>query len=87
MRASGLNYAIVRPGGLCPGGLAGTEGMALEQGDKKGGSYILIPDLAALMAWVLDNPDADAKTFEVLSDPHAPPMAWQDALTKLAADP
>ena len=85
LRSSGLNYSIVRPGGLRPG-RGGVEGMAIEQGDKKGGSYIIIPDVAFLLAWLIDNPQADGKTFEVLSNPNAPPLEWQKDFGRLYQD-
>jgi len=85
LRDSGLEYTIVRPGGLRPGP-RGVEGLTLEQGDKKGGSYIYIPDLAVLLAWLVDNPAAKSKTFEVLSDRTAEPLGWQDAFSMLTTD-
>jgi uncharacterized protein YbjT (DUF2867 family) len=85
LRSSGLSYTIIRPGGLRPGP-QGIEGLALEQGDKKGGSYVYIPDVAALVAATLGNPDLMNKTFEVLNDREAPPDLWRQEFDRLKRD-
>lgn len=85
LRSSGLRYTIIRPGGLRPGP-QGTEGLTLEQGDKKGGSYVYIPDVAALVAATMGNPDLMNKTFEVLNDRAAAPDAWRSEFVGLKAD-
>jgi len=85
LRSSGLRYTIIRPGGLRPGP-QGIEGLALEQGDKKGGSYVYIPDVAALVAATVGNPDLVNKTFEVLNDRAAAPDDWRREFPGLKPD-
>ena len=85
LRASGLTYTIVRPGGLRPGP-AQLEGVAINQGDAKGGSYIYLPDAARVMIATLGNPDAIGKSFEMLSDRTAQPDAWRDVFATLETD-
>lgn len=85
LRESGLTYTIVRPGGL-RAGPARTEGMRVSQGDPKGGSHIYLPDVARLIAEATANPDAYAKTFEVLSDRDLPVDGWKDVFATLEAD-
>ena len=85
LRASGLAYTIVRPGGLRPGP-AQLEGVAINQGDAKGGSYIYLSDAASVIIATVGNPDALSKSFEMLSDRAAQPEAWRDALAALETD-
>ena len=85
LRASGLVYTIVRPGGLRPGP-ASVEGVAIAQGDAKGGSYIFLPDAAAVMVATIGNPSAYAKTFEILNDREQSVDAWRDDFALLIAD-
>lgn len=85
LRASGLDYSIVRPGGLRPGP-AGIEGLSIRQGDAKGGSYIYLPDAAQLIVTTVGNPDAINKTFEALSDPDQAADAWRGEFTQLEKD-
>jgi uncharacterized protein YbjT (DUF2867 family) len=84
LRASGMPYTIVRPGGLTddPGGQAG---LALQQGDQ-GSGRIARADVAAVMIAALDNPDALRKTFEVISDEDARPGAWRTGFSALQRD-
>lgn len=85
LRASGLPYTIVRPGGLTddPGGQTG---IALQQGDE-GSGRIPRADVAAVMIAALDNPDALNKTFEVISDDQANRGAWRSGFSALRRDP
>ncbi len=84
LRASGVPYTIVRPGGLTdePGGQAG---IALQQGDEGSGT-IPRADVAAVMIAALDNPDALGKTFEVISDDQAKRDAWRTGFSALRRD-
>jgi uncharacterized protein YbjT (DUF2867 family) len=86
LRASGVPYTIVRPGGLRdePGGRFG---LKVAQGDAVGGPEEYIPraDVAAVCVRALGNPDAFAKTFEVLSDPGASEIDWS-FFARLEAD-
>jgi uncharacterized protein YbjT (DUF2867 family) len=85
LRASGVPYTIVRPGGLTddPGGQTG---IALQQGDE-GSGRIPRADVAAVMIATLDNPDALGKTFEVISDAEAKRDAWRTGFSALRRDP
>jgi uncharacterized protein YbjT (DUF2867 family) len=89
LRASGLGYTIVRPGGLV-NTLAGTQGLRFEQGDQWRPllrSTLSRDDLALVLIESLRNPAARRKTFELLNDPEAAPGAWRDAFTRLNPDP
>jgi uncharacterized protein YbjT (DUF2867 family) len=85
VRASGVPYTIVRPGGLTdkPGGQSGVR---LEQGDK-GTGFIPRGDVARVCVAALKSPAARNRTFELYSTPSASPdMDWDAAFGKLAAD-
>ena len=84
LRASGVPYTIVRPGGLTddPGGQTG---VALQQGDE-GSGRISRADVAAVMIAALDNPAALRKTFEVISDDQAKRDAWRTGFSALQRD-
>ena len=85
LRASGVPYTIVRPGGLTddPGGQTG---LVLRQGDE-GSGRIARADVAAVMIATLDNPDAFDRTFEVIEDDKAPREAWRTGFSALKPDP
>jgi len=84
VRASGVPYTIVRPGGLTdkPGGQSGVR---LEQGDRGTG---LIPraDVARVCVAALQSPGARNRTFEVYSAQTPPDVDWNALFGKLAAD-
>ena len=84
VRASGVPYTIVRPGGLTdkPGGQSGVR---LEQGDRGTG---LIPraDVARVCVAALQSPEARNRTFEVFSAQTPPDVDWNAVFGKLAAD-
>jgi uncharacterized protein YbjT (DUF2867 family) len=91
LRASGLPYTIVRPGGLTatPGG---EHGVKAYQGDKLGDGKSApgtIPraDVATVCVRALGNPDAVGKTLEVLSDPDSKTVDWRAFFQPLARDP
>jgi len=85
LRASGVPYTIVRPGGLTDGP-GGQGGIALQQGDE-GSGRISRADVAAVLVAVLDNPDALGKTFEVINDDAAKADAWRRGFSALRRDP
>ncbi|MDH5275558.1 MAG: SDR family oxidoreductase [Gammaproteobacteria bacterium] len=85
LRASGVPYTIVRPGGLADEP-AGQTGLALKQGDE-GSGRIARADVAAVMIAALDNPDAVGKTFEVFNDEDSPVNAWRGGFSALKPDP
>jgi uncharacterized protein YbjT (DUF2867 family) len=88
LRASGLGYTIVRPGGLVDDP-AGVKGVLLAQGDdwrRFRGSTITRGDLAQVLVECLRNPAADRLTFEIANDPALAPGAWRQALASLNPD-
>lgn len=85
VRASGVPYTIVRPGGLTtkPGGQSGVR---LEQGDT-GTGFISRGDVARVCVAALKFPAARNRTFELYSAPSSSPdMNWDAVFGKLAAD-
>lgn len=84
LRASGVPYTIVRPGGLVDGP-GGEAGIRFAQGDQESGR-IARADVAAVMIASLDNPAAIGKTFEVFNDESLPVRAWRQAFASLAPD-
>lgn len=72
LRASGLGYTILRPGGLPPG-VIGTGGGILSE-DITTMGFIKRPDLARLVVGVLDDDRTIGKTFAAI-DP-AIPRPW-----------
>lgn len=86
VRASGVPYTIVRPGGLT--GKPGSQsGVRLEQGDK-GTGFIPRADVARVCVAALKSPAARNRTFELYSAPSvSPDMDWDEVFGKLAADP
>lgn len=85
LRASGVAYTIVRPGGLTDDP-AGQTGLVFQQGDE-GSGRIARADVAAVMIAALENPDALGKTFEVFSDGGARRNDWRTAFSSLRKDP
>jgi uncharacterized protein YbjT (DUF2867 family) len=86
LRASGLRYTIVRPGGLRdePGGKAGISAM---QGDPKGiRAGIPRADVAAVCVNALGRADADRKTFEIVSGVEGERVDWASFFAGFAAD-
>jgi uncharacterized protein YbjT (DUF2867 family) len=84
VRASGVPYTIVRPGGLVnkPGGQSGVR---LEQGDQ-GTGIIPRADVARVCVAALKSPAARNRTFEVYSAQTPPEMDWDALFGKLKAD-
>ena len=90
LRASGLPYTIVRPGGLanCD---AGKSGVLLGKRTAAENKTNPVPpicraDVAAVMAASLGNKDAVGKTFTVSNDPSAKPEAWRTTFALLKKD-
>jgi uncharacterized protein YbjT (DUF2867 family) len=89
LRASGLAYTIVRPGGLV-NEPAGQKGLRLEQGDNWRPllrSTLSRDDLALVLIESLRQPGARNATFELVNDPALPPGAWRDRFATLKPDP
>ena len=84
VRASGVPYTIVRPGGLTnkPGG---QNGVRLEQGDQ-GTGIIPRADVARVCVAALKSPAARNRTFEVYSAQTPPDTDWDALFGKLKAD-
>jgi uncharacterized protein YbjT (DUF2867 family) len=85
LRASGLPYTIVRPGGLLnePGGRSD---IAFEQGDRRfSGTALSIPreDVAAITVEALRHPQARFRTFEVHRQEGPPVTDWQAKFASL----
>lgn len=78
LRASGLTYTIVRPGGLqvCP---AGKTGLQMAPGDVALQGIICRADVALVLADALTSKAADNKTIALVSDKAAPVDAWKSA--------
>jgi uncharacterized protein YbjT (DUF2867 family) len=89
LRSSGLDYTIVRPGGLV-NEPAGQKGLRLEQGDNWRPllrSTLSRDDLALVLIESLRQPGARNVTFELVNDPALPPGAWRDRFASLKPDP
>jgi len=86
VRASGVPYTIVRPGGLLdtPGGKAGIRAF---QGDNlKNNGRIPRADVAAVCLNALGNPRAASKTFEIVSGAEGSSVDWSGLFAGLTAD-
>ena len=88
LRASGLAYTIVRPGGLLnePGGKGD---IGFEQGDRKlsGPGPIPREDVATVCVQALKNPEAKFRTFEVSGTDGPPVTNWKAKFASLKPDP
>lgn len=88
LRASGLDYTIVRPAGL-QDRPAGEQGLWIEQGDDWKPllrSTLSRDDLALVLIAALDIPGARRATFEIANDPDAAPGDWRARLEGLQPD-
>lgn len=88
LRASGLDYTIVRPGGLIDTP-AGQQGVRLAQGDDWKPvlrATLSRDDLALVLIETLRAPEARNVTFEVVNDAALAPGAWREELRKLRPD-
>lgn len=85
LRTSGLDYTILRPGGLSqdPGERVG---LRFTQGDTLGGGTIARADVAMLAVHALGNPAVFRTTFEIAGDESAAPGAWKGQLATLRRD-
>jgi len=87
LRASGVPYTIIRPGGLInePGG---QHAFVLEQGDSvTAQTTIARADLAKICVEALAYPEARFKTFETNTIAGSPAMDWAAAFGSLEPDP
>lgn len=88
LRASGLDYTIVRPAGL-QDRPAGEQGLRIEQGDNWKPllrSTLSRDDLALVLIESLANPGTRNATFEIANDPETPPGDWRARLADLRPD-
>jgi len=85
LRTSGLNYTIIRPGGLTDES-GGKTAFRIEQGDTLGGGRISRSDVAALCLAALDEISTYYTTFEVVAQEGAPPEKLSDLFTGLKTD-
>jgi uncharacterized protein YbjT (DUF2867 family) len=84
LRASGVPYTIVRPGGLTDKA-GGGAGVRFQQGDQGMGS-IPRADVAAVVVATLGEADAINRTFEIRTDTSLAPGAWRRDFGGLARD-
>ena len=82
LRASGLNYTIVRPGGLTDKA-GGNQLIVLEQGDEWKVVAISRADVAAICVAALRYPEARNKTFEAFTVRESPDRNWQQKFAAL----
>jgi uncharacterized protein YbjT (DUF2867 family) len=88
LRASGIPYTIIRPGGLLnePGGKGD---IVFEQGDRKLSGALSIPreDVALVCVEALKHTDARNRTFEVYRAADGPPVSdWKAKFAGLKPD-
>ena len=83
IRNSGINFTIIRPGGLR--GDPGTLGIRFAQGDTIIG-WIPRGDVASVLVESMFNSDALNKTFEIINDESLALDAWRDEFKNLETD-
>jgi uncharacterized protein YbjT (DUF2867 family) len=86
VRATGINYTIVRPGSLTnePGG---QRGVRIMQGDPlDGDGSISRADVAAVLVSAIGRPDLYGKTFEIAGDNGSARIEWASLYNELRAD-
>ena len=86
LRESGLNYSIVRSGGLKPEIAGGKFGVYLSQGDDSRAGQISVDDVASVLIEAANNPDAHGKTYETFNYVTRYPAAWPDTFAILEKD-
>jgi uncharacterized protein YbjT (DUF2867 family) len=86
VRATGINYTIVRPGELTnePGG---RRGVRITQGDPPNGEgAISRSDVASVLVSAIGREDLYGKTFEVVGDHGRPRIEWASLYNGLQPD-
>lgn len=86
LRATGMPYTIVRPGGLRDGEKGGSGGLTVLQGDPQQLGQVTRGDVAAILVQALANDAALFRTFEVISDPNGSPPDWNTFFDGLEPD-
>lgn len=86
LRASGVPYTIVRPGGLT-NGPGGDKELVFEQGDSvRGQTTITRADLARITVQALRYPEARNRTFETSARAGSPETDWRARFAALQPD-
>ena len=86
LRASGVPYTIIRPGGLRDG-KPGEKAFVIEQGDKSAGqTTIARADLATICVQALRYPETRNRTFEVNTIEGSPITDWRARFAELKPD-
>lgn len=85
LRASGLDYTIVRPGGLSDDP-AREQSLIFDQGDKLESGRISRADVAEVCVAALAAPGARNRTFEVVSEEGPTERDWVSLFGALQAD-
>jgi uncharacterized protein YbjT (DUF2867 family) len=86
VRATGINYTIVRPGELTnePGG---RRGVRIMQGDPASGEgSVSRSDVAAILVSAIGRQDLYGKTFEIVGDHARPRIEWASLYNGLQPD-
>lgn len=87
LRASGVPYTIIRPGGLS-NGEPGQSAWVFEQGDRVSGqTTITRADVATICVQALKYPEALNRTFETNTVPGSPITDWRARFADLKPDP
>jgi uncharacterized protein YbjT (DUF2867 family) len=87
LRASGIPYTIIRPGGLT-NAEPGKSAFVFEQGDKvTGQTTIARADVATICVQALKHPEARNRTFETNTVPGSPLTDWRAKFAELKPDP
>jgi len=85
LKASGLSYTIIGPGGLIDG-TAGTAGIRLTSRERYVRGLIARADVARLAIAALTLPAAAGRSFAIVNDPDLAPHAWVEALQAVPLD-
>lgn len=87
LRASGVPYTVIRPGGLT-NGPGGDKDVVFEQGDTvRAQTTITRADVARICVQALRYPEARNRTFETSAAPGAPVTDWRAKFAALRPDP
>ncbi|MDH5254371.1 MAG: SDR family oxidoreductase [Gammaproteobacteria bacterium] len=87
LRASGVPYTVVRPGGLT-NGPGGDKDLVFEQGDTVSAqTTITRADVARICVQALKYPEARNRTFETSARAGAPVTDWRAKFAALKPDP
>jgi uncharacterized protein YbjT (DUF2867 family) len=85
LRTSGLNYTIIRPGGLTDES-GGKSALRVAQGDNLSGRHVSRSDVAAICLAALDDISTYQTTFEIIAEDGAPPKDLRDLFAALKTD-